>query len=296
MMPGCMNTAPCPAASPGVQRLGTRALRALAAALPQLYAETDVTQLPRAFADVLARLVPGESHGIVVHDRATGRRFWHLRPAATEHAALVPTFFANFHEFAPADYRRLTGHGDALALSDFVSRAGLERLAIYREYYRPLGLTDDLNINVKRAELTLCAAVLRRRRGFRPDERELMNALRPHFRQAWLNAQALSELASAAAAAAAPAQTWTPEPLERRFGLTPREAEVLLWVAQGKTNPDTAAILGVRVDTVRTHLERVFAKLGVETRHAAGLRAVEVLGLPPNAAGSGQSKTTVLLP
>ena len=50
--------------------------------------------------------------------------------------------------------------------------------------------------------------------------------------------------------------------------------------AQGKTNPEIAVILSIRPYTVRTHLERVFAKLGVETRHAAGLRAIEVLGLP----------------
>lgn len=55
---------------------------------------------------------------------------------------------------------------------------------------------------------------------------------------------------------------------------------MLLWVAQGKTNPETATILGIRPLTVRTHLERVFSKLGVETRHAAGLRAIELLGMP----------------
>ena len=38
--------------------------------------------------------------------------------------------------------------------------------------------------------------------------------------------------------------------------------------------------LGIRAHTVRTHLERVCAKRGVETRHAAGLRAIEILGVP----------------
>lgn len=263
-----------------IDKLSTRSLRALAEVLPALYAETNLAQLPKAFADALVQLVPGESHGVVVHDHAQGRRFWHLRPASSEHEALVPGFFANFHEFVPATYRKTTGTGRALALSDFVSRAGMDRLAIHREYYHKLGLEDDLNINVRRGEVVTCAAVLRQRRGFRSEDRELMNALRPHFKQAWANAQTLTELSAAATAAPVELREWKPEALEVRFGLTPREAEVLIWVAQGKTNPEVASILGIRPYTVRTHLERVFMKLGVETRHAAGLRAIEVLGMP----------------
>jgi DNA-binding CsgD family transcriptional regulator len=264
----------------GAQALTSSSLRSLTDVLPALYAETDLTQLPRAFAEALIKLVPGESHGVVVHDRAQGKRFWHLRPAASEHESLVPVFFANFHEFAPADHRRLTGTGNALALSDFIGRRTMNRLAIYNDYYRRIGIEDDLNINVQRGDVVTCAAVLRRRRGFRGEERELMNALRPHFKQAWANAQCFAQLSTASATATVPVRHWTPEPLEVRFGLTPREAEVLIWVAQGKTNPEVATILGIRPYTARTHLERVFEKLGVETRHAAGLRAIEVLGMP----------------
>ncbi len=70
------------------------------------------------------------------------------------------------------------------------------------------------------------------------------------------------------------------EPLQHALGLTPREAEVLLWVAQGKSNGDTAAILGMSEKTVKQHLGSVFQKLGVESRTAAGLRALEILSAP----------------
>jgi DNA-binding CsgD family transcriptional regulator len=53
------------------------------------------------------------------------------------------------------------------------------------------------------------------------------------------------------------------------FGLTLREAEVLYWVAKGKTNRDVGDILGSSPATAKKHLERVFSKLGVETRNAA---------------------------
>jgi DNA-binding NarL/FixJ family response regulator len=64
------------------------------------------------------------------------------------------------------------------------------------------------------------------------------------------------------------------------LGLTPRVAEVLLWVAQGKTNADIATILGISESTVKKHLLEVFQALGVETRSAATLRALEVLSSP----------------
>jgi CheY-like chemotaxis protein/DNA-binding CsgD family transcriptional regulator len=53
------------------------------------------------------------------------------------------------------------------------------------------------------------------------------------------------------------------------FKLTPKEAEVLYWVVKGKTNKDIGDILGSSPMTVKKHLERIFIKLGVETRTAA---------------------------
>ncbi len=54
-----------------------------------------------------------------------------------------------------------------------------------------------------------------------------------------------------------------------QYQLTPRETDVLAWVAKGKTNRDIAEILGMSPRTVNKHLEHVFVKLGVETRSAA---------------------------
>jgi DNA-binding NarL/FixJ family response regulator len=65
-------------------------------------------------------------------------------------------------------------------------------------------------------------------------------------------------------------------PLET-LGLTPREAEVLLWVAQGKGNRDIGLLLEMSEATAKRHLLHIFEKLGVETRTAAALRAIEVL-------------------
>jgi DNA-binding NarL/FixJ family response regulator len=65
--------------------------------------------------------------------------------------------------------------------------------------------------------------------------------------------------------------------LQKQNGLTPREAEVLLWVSYGKSNRMISEILGISPRTVNKHLEQVFKKLGVETRAAAAALAVRVV-------------------
>jgi DNA-binding NarL/FixJ family response regulator len=70
------------------------------------------------------------------------------------------------------------------------------------------------------------------------------------------------------------------KPLEQVLGLTPRVAETLLWLAQGKTNGEIAMILCNSESTVKKHVVDIFGKLGVETRTAASLRALEVLSSP----------------
>lgn len=68
-----------------------------------------------------------------------------------------------------------------------------------------------------------------------------------------------------------------PDLLQKAFGLTPRESEVLLWVAQGKSNGDVAAILEMSEKTAKQHLGTCFQKMGVEGRNAATVMALEVL-------------------
>lgn len=59
------------------------------------------------------------------------------------------------------------------------------------------------------------------------------------------------------------------ESLARARGLTAREAEVMHWIAEGKTNPEIATILGAGHRTIDKHIERILAKLDVPTRSAA---------------------------
>ena len=72
------------------------------------------------------------------------------------------------------------------------------------------------------------------------------------------------------------------EAMSLSFKLTAKEAEVLYWVVKGKTNKDIGDILGSSPMTVKKHLERVFIKLGVETRTAAaGMAMSKIKQLQP---------------
>ena len=62
--------------------------------------------------------------------------------------------------------------------------------------------------------------------------------------------------------------------LQVRHGLTVREAEVLLWISYGKSNADISDVLEISPRTVQKHLERIYEKLGVETRAAAAAIAI----------------------
>jgi DNA-binding NarL/FixJ family response regulator len=52
-------------------------------------------------------------------------------------------------------------------------------------------------------------------------------------------------------------------------GLTQREAEILRLIARGKTNPEIAADLFLSAHTVKSHINRIFAKTGSADRAAA---------------------------
>jgi DNA-binding response OmpR family regulator/DNA-binding CsgD family transcriptional regulator len=69
-------------------------------------------------------------------------------------------------------------------------------------------------------------------------------------------------------------QAWAMDSVREQLGLTAREAEILMWVAYGKTNRQIGEILGISPRTVNKHLDHVYMKLGVETRAAATAIAI----------------------
>ncbi len=68
-----------------------------------------------------------------------------------------------------------------------------------------------------------------------------------------------------------------PAVLEDSLSVTTREAEVLLWLAHGKTNREIAEILGMSPRTVNKHLEQIYPKIGASNRTAAASVAIQTI-------------------
>ena len=102
----------------------------------------------------------------------------------------------------------------------------------------------------------------RRQRDFDERERARLELIRPHLADLHRMTRTMDDQGAAwgAPSSAAP--------------LTPREREVLNWLAGGKTDRDIGDILGISPRTVNKHLQRIYEKLGVETRTAAVVRAM----------------------
>jgi DNA-binding CsgD family transcriptional regulator len=103
-------------------------------------------------------------------------------------------------------------------------------------------------------------------------ERGLIELIRPHLGDLVRIAQAVDDARAA----------WgVPSPARFALGrLTEREREVLRWLAGGKTDRDIGIILGISPRTVHKHLQRIYEKLGVETRTAAVVRALSLRYAP----------------
>jgi two-component system, NarL family, nitrate/nitrite response regulator NarL len=74
-------------------------------------------------------------------------------------------------------------------------------------------------------------------------------------------------------------QTTSEETKQKRFGLTPRELEIVSAVVAGYANREIAEYFKISEDTVKHHLSNIFDKLGVSTRLELALFAVNQ-GLP----------------
>jgi DNA-binding CsgD family transcriptional regulator len=154
----------------------------------------------------------------------------------------------------------------AVRFSDIIGRRAYQRLPVYHHFLRPLGIEYELGVRLCLASGSVNLAFTRERRDFSERERELLETLCPYLASLFERA----EMGKARAA------------LSSAFDLTPREADVLALLVQGKNNAMIARMLFIAPGTVRKHLERVYAKLGVANRTEAAGRAFEVAGSAPS--------------
>lgn len=143
--------------------------------------------------------------------------------------------------------------------SDFYSARQFRDLPLYTEAYRPFGLSNHLCIPVVCDDGAAIHCSVQRNGGadFSERDRAVIAQLQPHL----ASARALARERPGSDA-------MSPESYQR-LGLTPRETEVFHWLVEGKRNAEIAAILRLRLQTVKAHVAEIFCKLRVENRHSA---------------------------
>ena len=133
-------------------------------------------------------------------------------------------------------------------ISDSIPFERFRRSALYNDYYRRIRIDHAMALPIYVRDGLLVSFVFNRtRRDFTDRERALLDLVKPHLAKLYGRTRL-------------------------RAGLTAREAEVLRWIASGKSDAQIGAILGTSPRTVQKHLQHLYEKLGVENRTAAAMR------------------------
>jgi len=198
--------------------------------------------------DALRRLVPCD---VVAFHEGVGRQGVVLWDGAPRGELTAEIREASCRLWATDVLQPYTG---ARKYSDFLSRRAFRRHPVYVELARPLGIEDMFRLWLYpdgsfRARLEFD----RPDWGFRESDRTALDLLLPHLRRFFRGSLARRRCVAQLSVS----------------GLTPREHEILEYVAAGLTNAEIARLLWISPGTVRKHLENAFEKLDVHTRTAA---------------------------
>jgi DNA-binding CsgD family transcriptional regulator len=212
-------------------------------------APADRATFARLGVERLPSFVASEFTTLSVCDLASGRREVYGLPAGGLSADERAAFDRHFKHHPLVRFHGYDGGSVTQRISDCLPLARFRESALYNDYYRRIRIDHAMALPIFVRDGLLVSFVLNRsRRDFSDRERALLDLLRPHLARLYRRTATLNRL-------------------------TPREAEVLHWLAQGKSDAQIGAILGTSRRTVQKHLQNLYAKLGVENRTAAVVRA-----------------------
>ncbi|WP_309385454.1 response regulator transcription factor [Cerasicoccus frondis] len=169
------------------------------------------------------------------------------------------------------DWDHTVNDGKPFTRSDFFSNRQFRDTSMFSEVYGPLGIDDHCAVHVPGVSGEIPFFGVERQGGtdYTTDERDLLRLAQSLLGNARSIAKARDNLSIASAKAAALC----------RAGLTPREADVLYLVSEGKSNEEIAIILGIEVYTVKDHVKSVYRKTGCSNRLSAALWALQTTRL-----------------
>lgn len=235
----------------------------------------------------LPKLVSSELTTLSVCDLDSGHRgVVSDRPGAISRRE-IEVFDHYFHQHPLVRAHGRNPCATTRRIADLLPEAEFRNTPLYNDYYRPIRIDHAMAVPIHVDRHVLVSFVFNRSgRGFSDRDRACVELIRPHL-------GALYRLSlGATRPAEAPAPAWSPavqvdaaapaaSPAELilqtaalGLPLTAREREVLRWIALGKTDRDIGEILAISPRTVHKHLQRIYQKLGVETRTAAVMRVL----------------------
>jgi DNA-binding CsgD family transcriptional regulator len=260
--------------------LSARDVAALQRAILELYSHRDLESFRAAVPGIFMKLIPAAHFSLADVRLDLERRsiqfldLWESHPVSVGgiHEAMRRNIFD--HPFTRHGMKH--GMARALRLSDFVTLTQLRKMRIYREAFQPARIGRLLSIGAFGGPGTATLSLTRpeRARDFSERDRWLLELLRPHFDQARLHLEHEAKLRAKRS---------------RRLqakGMTPREIEVALWLARGKTNSEIAGILLSTPRTVEKHVERILQKMGVANRATAAVAMAGILREEPSRRGT----------
>jgi DNA-binding CsgD family transcriptional regulator len=262
-----------------MERLRQRDLKASLSYLRQLYAQRDLESFKNHVLKTITTVVPSEFTTYNELDLRTSKNIWEWEPTPSDLPELTKIFARYMGENPCLDYFQRTSDGRATKISDFLTQRELRKLGYYNEYLRRAGIEHRMSIVFPKAPSSVVALALGRSgKDFSERDRLLLDLLRPHLMQAYDNAAALARIRREGSAHPSPMKDvlLSRESL-KLLGLTNRETEILVGIAQGRTNKQIAANLYVSPFTIKTHLQHVYRKLGAESRTEALARALKLL-------------------
>jgi DNA-binding CsgD family transcriptional regulator len=250
--------------------LDPRQWRPLFDAIYEMNTARDHADFLSAVVTGMQRLIPSDFALIHVLDRRRNKIALRMTPANPYNPAEMAYYVAHPHEDPLVAYYETSGDTRARRHSDVIPLREWKKSAHFRNCRARLGLHRSLSLPVTVNRDTVAGLTFdRKHTDFSRRHCDLLDAFAPHFLLAWKRHPS----------------PWTVEEAPglptrerlRKLGLTPREADVLFWMLEGKQNLEIAAILGRSLETVQEHVGNLVRKLDQENRHAATVFAMRVL-------------------
>jgi DNA-binding CsgD family transcriptional regulator len=241
--------------------------------LPELYAYSPPLRFFETSVRLLHELIGCDYTGLFQYEYRPRVR---LVTCVESDRRMTPQLVALLEEAVPSHpyihHYAMAGKATSLMSAEMPARALAEHKWKYEEIYRVFEQNYGMMVLIVLNEIGAVGISFHRNsRQFAERQRNLLDALQPHLQRAYANAQLVGRSEH---------QDCVEARCAGKLPLTEREAQIAMWLAEGKTNGEIGLILGMARRTVEKHVEHILTKLCVENRTTTALEIRSCLTPP----------------